>query len=47
MTEEILHATFIPFGDIKSVQIPREYVESKYVYDITIVTITNDFYAII
>jgi len=27
-TEEILHAAFIPFGEVKSVQIPRDYKES-------------------
>lgn len=29
VTEEILHAAFIPFGDIKSVQIPKDYTASK------------------
>jgi len=29
MSEELLHAAFIPFGDIKSVQIVRDYVASE------------------
>lgn len=29
VTEELLHAAFIPFGDIKSVQVVRDYVASK------------------
>ena len=29
VTEEILHAAFIPFGDIKSIQISKDYVKSK------------------
>ena len=29
VTEEILHAAFIPFGDIKSIQIPKDYKESE------------------
>ena len=28
VTEEILHSAFIPFGEIKSVQIPKDYAES-------------------
>jgi peptidyl-prolyl isomerase E (cyclophilin E) len=27
-TEEVLHAAFIPFGELKSVQIPKDYTES-------------------
>lgn len=29
VTEEVLHAAFIPFGDLKSIQIPKDYKESK------------------
>ena len=29
VTEEILQAAFIPFGDIKSVSIPRDYTKDK------------------
>lgn len=29
VTEEILHAAFIPFGDLRSVQIPRDYSKNK------------------
>ena len=29
VTEEVLHAAFIPFGEIKTVQIPRDYQSSK------------------
>ena len=29
VTEEILHAVFIPFGEIKSVQIPKNFKENK------------------
>ena len=29
VTEEVLHAAFIPFGDIKSIQISKDYVKSK------------------
>jgi len=29
VTEEFLHAAFIPFGDLKSIQIPKDYKESK------------------
>ena len=29
VTEELVHAAFIPFGDIKSVQISKDYVKSK------------------
>lgn len=29
VTEELLHAAFIPFGDLKSIQIPKDYKESK------------------
>mmetsp|Transcript_8571 Transcript_8571/g.8697 ORF Transcript_8571/g.8697 Transcript_8571/m.8697 type:complete len:129 (-) Transcript_8571:193-579(-) len=28
-TEEILYAAFIPFGDLKEVNIPRDYAENK------------------
>ena len=30
VTEEILHSAFIPFGELKSVQIPKDYAESNY-----------------
>eukprot|EP01036_Dinobryon_divergens_P029971 gene29973-39148_t len=30
VTEEILHSAFIPFGEIKSVQIPKDYAENKH-----------------
>lgn len=30
VTEEILHAAFIPFGDLKTIQIPRDFVASKF-----------------
>mmetsp|Transcript_59289 Transcript_59289/g.104281 ORF Transcript_59289/g.104281 Transcript_59289/m.104281 type:complete len:128 (-) Transcript_59289:110-493(-) len=29
VTEEVLHAAFIPFGDLKSIQIPKDYKENK------------------
>ena len=29
VTEEIIHAAFIPFGEIKSVQLPKNYKENK------------------
>lgn len=29
VSEEILHAAFIPFGELKSVQIPKNYQASK------------------
>ena len=29
VTEEILHAAFIPFGDLKTVQIPKDYTKNK------------------
>ena len=32
VTEEVLHAAFIPFGDIKSIQISKDYVKSKLIY---------------
>jgi peptidyl-prolyl isomerase E (cyclophilin E) len=28
VNEEVLHAAFIPFGDIKEVSIPKDYAES-------------------
>ena len=37
VSEEILHAAFIPFGDIKSVQIPKDYKESKLNLDFFII----------
>lgn len=30
VNEEILHAAFIPFGDLKSIQIPRDFSSSKF-----------------
>jgi hypothetical protein len=30
VNEELLHAAFIPFGDIKSVQIARDYATSTH-----------------
>jgi peptidyl-prolyl isomerase E (cyclophilin E) len=30
VTEEILHSAFIPFGELKSVQIPKDYAESDH-----------------
>lgn len=30
VNEELLHASFIVFGDIKSVQIPKDFKLSKY-----------------
>ena len=32
VTEEVLHAAFIPFGDLKSIQIPKDYKESKMLF---------------
>lgn len=32
VTEEILHASFIPFGDLKIVNIPKDYSQSKNIY---------------
>lgn len=29
VTEEILHAAFIPFGEIKNVQLGKDYVSSR------------------
>lgn len=29
VTEEILHAAFIPFGELKSIQIPKDFKASK------------------
>jgi peptidyl-prolyl isomerase E (cyclophilin E) len=29
VTEDILHAAFIPFGDLKSIQMPRDFTTSK------------------
>jgi len=29
VTEDVLHAAFIPFGDIKEVSIPLDYRENK------------------
>ncbi len=29
VTEEIIFAAFAPFGDVKSIQIPKDFVESK------------------
>jgi peptidyl-prolyl isomerase E (cyclophilin E) len=29
VSEEVLHAAFIPFGELKSIQIPKDYKESK------------------
>ncbi len=29
VSEELLHAAFIPFGEIKSVQVVRDFVASK------------------
>jgi len=29
VTEEMLHAAFIPFGDLRSVQIPRDYSKNN------------------
>lgn len=31
VSEEVLHAAFIPFGELKSVQVPRDYATSKLV----------------
>lgn len=28
VNEELLHASFIAFGDIKSVQVPKDYTQS-------------------
>lgn len=28
-TEEVLHAAFIPFGELKSVQVAKDYTKSK------------------
>jgi peptidyl-prolyl isomerase E (cyclophilin E) len=30
VTEEVLHAAFIPFGNIREVSIPKDFKESKY-----------------
>ena len=30
VNEEILHAAFIPFGEIRSVDIPKDYAHGKY-----------------
>lgn len=29
VTEEILHSAFIPFGELKSIQIPKDYQISE------------------
>jgi peptidyl-prolyl isomerase E (cyclophilin E) len=30
VSEDVLHAAFIPFGELKSIQIPKDYKQSKY-----------------
>jgi peptidyl-prolyl isomerase E (cyclophilin E) len=30
VNEETLHAAFIPFGEIRSVQIPKDFTESEF-----------------
>lgn len=30
VTEEILHAAFIPFGELKTIQIPKNFAASKF-----------------
>jgi peptidyl-prolyl isomerase E (cyclophilin E) len=30
VSEDVLHAAFIPFGELKSIQIPKDYKLSKY-----------------
>ena len=37
VNEEVLHAAFIPFGDLKSIQIPRDYKNSKIVCNILLI----------
>ena len=32
VNEEILHAAFIPFGDIREVNIPKDFAESELEY---------------
>lgn len=32
VTEELVHAAFIPFGDLKSVQIPKDFAQSIFNY---------------
>ncbi len=29
ITEEILHAAFVPFGELKSIQVPKNFTASK------------------
>jgi hypothetical protein len=38
VNEEVLHAAFIPFGDLKSIQIPRDYKNSKFVCCILLIS---------
>ncbi len=32
VTEEILHAAFVPFGELKSIQVPRNFTASKQIH---------------
>ncbi len=36
VTEEMLHAAFIPFGNIREVSIPRDFTQSKLSFIINI-----------
>ena len=38
VTEEILHAAFIPFGELKSIQIPKDYQQSIYLMYLSYIT---------
>jgi len=29
VSEEMVHAAFVPFGELKSIQIPKDYQQSK------------------
>jgi len=44
VTEEVLHAAFIPFGDLKSIQIAKDYVKSTFSYIFKLKLNTHLFY---
>lgn len=43
VNEEILQAAFIPFGDIKSIQIPKDFVQGM-MFRLVVVYFTNCVY---
>jgi len=37
--EKILHSAFIPFGEVKSIELPKDYTTRRFIYFIFLSTI--------